>query len=766
MRAARRGRDPASHPIVEDPTTLMDASALQMIILPAGIIAVLFAIYLARDVLARDTGTPEMQAVAGTIFEGAVAFIRRQYTTIFLLAVVGAVAIGIVITLVETEEVADVPKLAGLPIGIMTAVAFFVGALCSMASGIIGMYISVKSNVRTASAARRSLVEAVQVAMRGGAVSGFLVVALSLLGVWGIFTVYSTFIADVTVAEAPFLIVGFGFGASFVALFAQLGGGIYTKAADVGSDLVGKVEAGIPEDDPRNAGVVADLVGDNVGDCAGRGADLFESTAAENIGAMILGVSVFAIASAAGWPNPEAWIFFPLVVRAFGLLATIVAIFFVRGSETENPMNMLNRGYWVTTLLSVVGLGITTAVMMQTNGGTGEFGNLPTWVYFFGCGIVGLATSIAFVYITQYYTAGTFRPVREIAEASKTGPATNIISGTAVGFETTAVTAITISIALFVSHWLGDQAGLVGEGGRNVGGIFGTAVATMGMLMTTAYILAMDTFGPITDNAGGIAEFSRAEAGAREITDRLDAVGNTTKALTKGYAIASASLAAFLLFSAYIDKINLIQGRRIEAGVPGAELLNAVNLANVSVFIAALIAAMLVYFFSSLAIRAVGKTAQSIIVEVRRQFREMPGIMDYSQRPDYARVVDITTRAALGEMVAPGLVAVATPIIVGVLLGYEAVAGMLMVGTIAGVLLATVLNNGGGAWDNAKKYIEAGHLTDDKGNVIGKKTDAHAAAVVGDTVGDPFKDTAGPSLHVLVKLLATITLVLAPLFIR
>jgi K(+)-stimulated pyrophosphate-energized sodium pump len=757
---------PASHPPWRDPTTLMDASALQLIILPAGLIAVLFALYLARDVLARDTGTAEMQAVAGTIFEGAVAFIRRQYTTIFLLAVVGALVIGAVITLVETPEVADVPKLAGLPIGIMTAVAFFVGALCSMASGIIGMYISVKSNVRTASAARRSLVEAVQVAMRGGAVSGFLVVALSLLGVWGIFTAYSALVADVTVADAPFLIVGFGFGASFVALFAQLGGGIYTKAADVGSDLVGKVEKGIPEDDPRNAGVVADLVGDNVGDCAGRGADLFESTAAENIGAMILGVAVFTIASAAGWPDPEAWIFFPLVVRAFGLLATIVAIFFVRGKETEDPMNMLNRGYWVTTLLSVVGLGITTAVMMNTNGGTGEAFGLPTWVYFFLAGVVGLATSVAFVYITQFYTAGSYRPVREIAEASKTGPATNIIAGTAVGFETTLVTAVTISIALFVSFWLGDQAGLIGEGGRNVGGIFGTAVATMGMLMTTAYILAMDTFGPITDNAGGIAEFSRAEANAREITDRLDAVGNTTKALTKGYAIASASLAAFLLFSAYIDKINVIQGRRLEAGVPGAQLLESVNLANVNVFIAALIAAMLVYFFSSLAIRAVGKTAQTIIFEVRRQFREMPGIMDYSQRPDYARVVDITTKAALREMVAPGLVAVATPIIVGILLGYEAVAGMLMVGTIAGVLLATVLNNGGGAWDNAKKYIESGQLKDAEGNVLGKGSEAHAAAVVGDTVGDPFKDTAGPSLHVLVKLLATITLVLAPLFIR
>jgi K(+)-stimulated pyrophosphate-energized sodium pump len=731
----------------------------------AGIAAILFALYLARDVLSRDTGTPEMVAVGDTIREGADAFVKRQYTTIGLLALVGAVLITVVIAVVETREVADVPDLAGAPIGIMTGIAFLVGAACSMASGIIGMFVSVRSNVRTAAAARTSLVGAVQVAMRGGAVSGFLVVALSLLGVWGIFTAYEALIADVTVAEAPFLIVGFGFGASFVALFAQLGGGIYTKAADVGADLVGKVEAGIPEDDPRNAGVIADLVGDNVGDCAGRGADLFESTAAENIGAMILGVAAFAIADVNGWPNPEAWIFFPLVVRAFGLLATIIAMFFIRGSEIENPMNILNRGYWVTTILSVAGLGLTTFVMMDTAGTTSN--GLPVWVWFFFAGIVGLATSVVFVYITQYYTAGTFRPVREIAEASRTGPATNIISGTAVGFETTFVTAVTIGAALIASHWLGQQAGLVNAAGHDVGGIFGTAVATMGMLMTTAYILAMDTFGPITDNAGGVAEFSRAEASTREITDRLDAVGNTTKALTKGYAIASASLAAFLLFSAYIDKVNLILGNQIEAGTRAAgTLLEAVNLADVGVFVAALIGAMLVYFFSSLAIRAVGKTAQSIIVEVRRQFREMPGIMDYTQRPDYARVVDITTRAALREMVAPGLVAVATPIAVGVLLGHEAVAGMLMVGTIAGVMLATVLNNGGGAWDNAKKYIEAGNLKDADGNVLGKGSDAHAAAVVGDTVGDPFKDTAGPSLHVLVKLLATITLVLAPLFIR
>jgi K(+)-stimulated pyrophosphate-energized sodium pump len=739
------------------------ADTINLIIPIAGALAVLFALYLARDVISRDQGTPAMQDVAATIYEGAIAFIRRQYMTIAILAVVGAVVIGAVIAIVEGKQVADT-DIFGTELGIRTGVAFLVGAVCSMASGIIGMFISVKANLRTAAAARNSLVAAVQVAMRGGAVSGFLVVALSLLGVWSMFVLYGGFDKP---NQAPFLIVGYGFGASFVALFAQLGGGIYTKAADVGSDLVGKVEAGIPEDDPRNAGVIADLVGDNVGDCAGRGADLFESTAAENIGAMILGVAVYSIAVAANWPSPAAWIFFPLVIRAFGLLGTIIAVaFFIRGREDENPMNILNRGYWATTAFAVVGLAISAAVMMNT-GSLQSANGLPAWVWFFGCGVVGLATSVAFVYITQYYTAGTFRPVREIAEASRTGPATNIISGTAVGFETTFVTAITIGIALILSHFLGEKANIIDANGRNVGGIFGTAVATMGMLMTTAYILAMDTFGPITDNAGGIAEFSHAEAGAREITDRLDAVGNTTKALTKGYAIASASLAAFLLFSAYIDKVNLILQRQIDAGTRAAgTLLTSVNLADVQVFVAALIGAMLAYFFSSLAIRAVGKTAQSIIVEVRRQFREMPGIMDYTERPDYARVVDITTRAALREMILPGVVAVATPIIVGVLLGYQAVAGLLMVGTIAGVLLATFLNNSGGAWDNAKKYIESGHLLDAEGNVLGKRTDAHAAGVVGDTVGDPFKDTAGPSLHVLVKLLATITLVLAPLFIR
>src|SRR6266540_3903160 len=400
-----------------------------------------------------------MQKVAGAIYVAAVAFIQRQYRTIFLLALGGVVVIGLVIYFFESA-----PGVSREELALKTALAFFVGAVCSMASGIIGMFVAVKSNLRTAAAAQHSVGDALRIALRGGAVSGILVVGLSLIGVFVMFIAYGGFANP---DQAPFTIVGFGFGASFVALFAQLGGGIYTKAADLGADLVGKIEAGIPEDDPRNAAVIADLVGDNVGDCAGRGADLFESTAAENIGAMILGVAAFTIAQTAGWPHPEGWIFFPLVVRGFGLLATIVSIaFFIRGSETENPMNILNRGYWVTSLLSVIGLFITTNVMMNTGGAVGANG-WPAWVWFFFAGLVGLATSVVFVYITQYHTAGTFRPVREIAEASKTGPATNIISGTAVGFETTFVTAISIGIALIASHWFGEQARLVNDAGDN-----------------------------------------------------------------------------------------------------------------------------------------------------------------------------------------------------------------------------------------------------------------------------------------------------------
>src|SRR5438876_5596466 len=709
------------------------------VVLLAGIIAVLFAAWLARDVLSQDRGTKAMQEVASLIFEGAMAFLNRQYRTIAVLALAAAVIIGVLIGALANDP----------GHGLRTAIAFLVGAFCSGLAGFIGMYIAVQANLRTAAAAERGVRDAINVSLRGGAVSGFLVVALSLLGVLAMYAAFGGFNAAPAgataaalradgVASVPFEIVGFGFGASFVALFAQLGGGIYTKAADLGADLVGKVEAGIPEDDPRNAAVIADLVGDNVGDCAGRGADLFESTAAENIGAMILGVAIYAVTQ-----NP-AWILFPLVVRGFGLIASMIGIFTVRGSDTKSPMSSLNLGYYITIALSIAGMFLVTNVMLNEKG---------AGIWFFYAGVVGILTSLEFVYITQYYTAGDWRPVKEIAEAAKTGPATTIISGVAVGFETTAASAITISIALFLSHWFGDQWGAAT--GLPHGGIYGTAVATMGMLMSAAFILAMDTFGPITDNAGGVASMARASQETRDRTDRLDAVGNTTKALTKGYAVGSAALAAFLLFSAYLDKVAQLTGKPFDS----------VDLAKVNVFLGGFLGAMLVYLFSSLAIRAVGRAGSAIIEEVRTQFREHPGIMAGTEEPDYARVVDITTASALRNMIAPGLLAVGAPIVVGVLLKAEAEAALLMVGTMAGVILATVLNNGGGAWDIAKKYIESGMLKDEKGNVLGKGTPAHAAAVVGDTVGDPFKDTAGPSLHVLIKLLATITLVLAPLFV-
>jgi len=702
----------------------------------SGVIAVLVAAYFAWDVLRSDTGTPEMQKVAGAIYTAAVAFIKRQYRTIALLAVGGMVVIGLVIYFFESA-----PGVSASELAIKTSIAFIVGAACSMASGIIGMFVAVKSNLRTAAAAQHSVADALRISLRGGAVSGILVVGLSLIGVFVMFIAYGGFQHP---EQAPFTIVGFGFGASFVALFAQLGGGIYTKAADLGADLVGKVEAGIPEDDPRNAAVIADLVGDNVGDCAGRGADLFESTAAENIGAMILGVAIYAVT------QNIAWIVFPLVVRGFGLIASVIGIFTVRGSDTKSPMSSLNLGYYITVALSIGGMWLVTNQMLNEKG---------AGYWFFFAGVVGILTSLAFVYITQYYTAGNWRPVQEIAQAAKTGPATTIISGVAVGFETTAASAITISIALFLSHYFGEQWG--NATGLPHGGIYGTAVATMGMLMTAAFILAEDTFGPITDNAGGVASMARASLETRERTDRLDAVGNTTKALTKGYAVGSAALAAFLLFSAYLDKVTDL---RKTAGITPADF-HVVDLAKVDVFLGGFLGAMLVYLFSSLAIRAVGRAGAAIIEEVRTQFREHPGIMAGTEEPDYARVVDITTASALRNMIAPGLLAIGAPILVGVLLKAEAEAALLMVGTMAGVILATVLNNSGGAWDNAKKFIEAGELKDDKGNVLGKGTPAHAAAVVGDTVGDPFKDTAGPSLHVLIKLLATITLVLAPLFV-
>ena len=695
---------------------------------------------MARDVLARSRGTDKMQDIAGRIFEGAIAYLNRQYRTIFALALVTAVVMGILVAIFENEH--------QLERGLITGLAFLLGAILSGLSGFIGMYVAVRSNVRTAAAAEHGIGDALVVALRGGAVSGFLVIALGLLGVLAVYGIVFGFAEGAlpAVAETPFWIVGFAFGASFVALFAQLGGGIYTKAADVGADLVGKVEAGIPEDDPRNPAVIADLVGDNVGDCAGRGADIFESSSAEIIGAMILGVALFQASGGDIDSRDIAWIFFPLVIGAFGLLASIVGVLFVRPKrDVADPMGELNKGYYVVAGLSAVFLLLVC------------FGMLPYGAFQFAlCGMVGIVTSIAFVYITQYYTAGSWRPVKEIAEASRTGSATNIISGIAVGFETTGLYAITISIALLTSYGLGQTVDFPQDPGV-AGGIFGTAVATMGMLMSAAYILAMDTFGPITDNAGGIVEMSDAPESVRDVTDALDSVGNTTKALTKGYAVGTAALAAFLLFSAFLDEVNRF--------TPGGLQDRVVNIAEPRVFVGALMGATLVFVFSSFAIRAVGRAASDMIAEVRRQFRADPGIMQGTSTPDYRRCVDISVRSALREMILPGTLAIVVPILVGVLLRWEAAAGMLLVGTIVGVLLAIVLNNGGGAWDNAKKFIEADQLADENGVILGKGSDAHAAAVVGDTVGDPWKDTAGPSLHVLVKLLATITLVLSPLFI-
>jgi K(+)-stimulated pyrophosphate-energized sodium pump len=729
------------------------------IVIGISLLSLLVAVLLARWVLSQDQGPKEMQVISNAIKEGAEAFLRRQNGTIVMLAAVLAVVIFVLYAFIRSHHSFD-PVATSTGLAFWITLSFLLGAACSVFAGYVGMWVSIRSNVRSASAARSSLNKALQIALRGGAVSGLFVVAMSLFGVGGLYWLVSTFAPDVAKEKIPLLIVGYGFGASFVALFAQLGGGIYTKAADVGADLVGKVEAGIPEDDPRNPAVIADLVGDNVGDCAGRGADLFESTAAENIGAMILGATLAATAQRMNMPFAYGIVgvmMFPLVARAFGLVASIIGILIVKTKEQgQDPMSALNRGYAVTaTLVIVAFFGATKWMLNSPN-------DPDAWWKFFICGVIGVLTSWAFVWITQYYTEYRYRPVQEIANASITGPATNIISGISVGMECVLLPVITISIAILASYHLGEWA-------IQNGGLFGTAVATMGMLGSAAYILAMDTFGPITDNAGGIVEMSKQPEEIRKKTDRLDAVGNTTKALTKGYAIGSAALAAFLLFSAYMDEV------RLYLGSVGESLFHRVDIAKPAVFVGGLLGAMLVFFFSALAIKAVGRAAQSVIAEVRTQFKEKPGIMEGTEKPDYARCVDIVTRGALKQMIAPGLVAVGMPVAVGVLfrmfitpqdktIAAESVAALLMVGTICGILMALFLNNSGGAWDNAKKYIESGLFTVD-GKVVGKKSDPHKAAVVGDTVGDPFKDTAGPSLHVLIKLLSTITLVLAPLFI-
>jgi K(+)-stimulated pyrophosphate-energized sodium pump len=690
-----------------------------------------------------------MREISDAIKSGAEAFLRRQNRTIVYLAIALAAFIYIMYAFFRTPTAND-PSTPG-QMALWTTLSFVLGAGCSLAAGYMGMWVAIRSNIRTASAAMKGMNGALQTALRGGAVSGFFVVAMSLLGVAGLFALAKISGATQNVTQIPLLIVGYGFGASFVALFAQLGGGIYTKAADVGADLVGKVEAGIPEDDPRNPAVIADLVGDNVGDCAGRGADLFESTAAENIGAMILAAALYKANGAAFQVEGLSLLgvlLFPLVARAFGIIASIVGVLIVKTNDTEDPMSALNRGFYVTATLVAVGFFIASKWLLGDH-----------YLNFFFCGVIGILISLAFVYITQYYTEYKYRPVKSIAEASQTGPATNIIAGIAVGMESTGLPVLVIAAGIVSTYFLGQASGLQDAG------LFGTAVATMGMLGSAAYILAMDSFGPITDNAGGIIEMSEQPEEVRVKTDRLDAVGNTTKALTKGYAVGSAALAAFLLFGAYIDEVKNYS----------PSFKGVINLDKPEVFVGALLGAMLVIIFSSLAIKAVGKAAYAIINNVREQFKNNPGIMAGTSKPDYGQCVDIATKAALKKMVVPGLLIVGLTIGVGLVFkwlyyvgggaaningatGAEVIGGYLMVGTITGILFALFLNNGGGAWDNAKKFIETGAFG-------GKKSDPHKAAVVGDTVGDPFKDTAGPSLHVLIKLLSTLTLVLAPLFI-
>ncbi|OVA19277.1 Pyrophosphate-energised proton pump [Macleaya cordata] len=731
------------------------------------IVSFLFSIYLTKWVLAKDEGPPEMVQISDAIRDGAEGFFRTQYGTISKMALVLALVI-LTIYLFRTISPHQ-QSLGRAASAYITVAAFLLGAICSGIAGYVGMWVSVRANVRVSSAARRSAREALQIAVRAGGFSAIVVVGMAVIGVAILYATFYVLLGvdtpgSMKVTDLPLVLVGYGFGASFVALFAQLGGGIYTKAADVGADLVGKVEQGIPEDDPRNPAVIADLVGDNVGDCAARGADLFESIAAEIISAMILGGSM----AQRGDPilsffpaDPSGFILFPLVIHSFDLVISSIGILSIRGTRDsgsmvpiEDPMAILQKGYSITIILAVLTFGASTRWLLYTE-------QAPTaWLNFALCGLVGIMTAYAFVWITKYYTDYKHEPVRTLALSSSTGHGTNIIAGISLGLESTALPVLVISVAIISAFWLGQTSGLVDESGIPIGGLFGTAVATMGMLSTAAYVLTMDMFGPIADNAGGIVEMSQQPESVREITDVLDAVGNTTKATTKGFAIGSAALASFLLFSAYMDEVASF------ANTP----FKQVDIAIPEVFVGGLLGSMLIFLFSAWACSAVGRTAQEVVNEVRRQFIERPGIMDYKEKPDYGRCVAIVASASLREMIKPGALAIISPIAIGFLfrwlghftghplLGAKVVAAMLMFATVSGILMALFLNTAGGAWDNAKKYIETGALG-------GKGSDCHKAAITGDTVGDPFKDTAGPSIHVLIKMLATITLVMAPVFL-
>ncbi len=658
----------------------------------AGVISLLFAGIFARSVLKEEPGSEKMQEIASAIQEGAGAYLNRQYKTVAVVAVILAALIFVL-----------------LPDGTKVAIGFLVGAISSAVAGYIGMNVSVRANVRTAHAASKGLQKAMSVAFRGGAVTGLAVVGLALLGTSGFYILYG----DVD------LVIGFGFGASLISLFARVGGGIFTKAADVGADLVGKIEAGIPEDDPRNAAVIADNVGDNVGDCAGMGADLFETYVVTVLASMLLGSLIIS-----SYPNA---ILYPLILGAVAIIASIISVFFVKVGSSGNIMNALYKGVAGSAILSLIAFYFVTTSLMDD-------------MRFYYAAVVGIAIMVLMVVFTEYYTSKSFRPVKTIAKASETGAGTNVISGLAMGFESTVFPVITIVIGILASFYV------VGGATDPAVGIYGVAIAAAAMLSTTGMIVALDSYGPITDNAGGIAEMAGLPSNVRKVTDSLDSVGNTTKAVTKGYAIGSAALGALALFADYVHKVS-----------QGADPVN-LSLDQPVVLVGLFIGGLLPFIFTAVTMQAVGKAAFKIVNEVRRQFREIPGIMEGTAKPEYGKCVDIVTAAAIREMAIPGMLAILVPLAVGLLLGPAALGGLLIGIIVCGLMLALTMDNGGGAWDNAKKLIEDGMYG-------GKGSDAHKAAIVGDTVGDPFKDTSGPALNALIKVVNMVAILFSSLFI-